>query len=775
MDDLIEGKVPVFSLEYPFDAVKVIVNTLLGEPRLLYSINVGKPGFDTTVNANWKNPETGELKELFKVITNAVVFVPKKDIEYVDLVENEIHKTGGLDFPNYGNIFIALGKHTLNMLAVSLMHIDYIGKKDPVSNDLDILYHRLDGIISSTWQDFNTLTGVYYKDDDGNMTYVKGKHLLDLSNLPKITKRLYERIRSNNENWIEFGEALAVLFGALSSLLLGITIRLGSESIVDIGKMFNADQDIMTSTINDFCNSFMASQTIDITTKNRYISLLIVYNKIFRFYESYAHFFLDDPAFNILLQLGAEFEALPDEKKVDIIDLSVLTQSDIDLVSNITFESFLTFVNYVENPAGYIANMLNYDTSNKFLIASYYRLISNNTGLMFADIENEPDTTPPFVSYMFGNGEDERHALYEEGNALGFYTYFVNNIVGGLLKNSCNPKLYHLISLATACFSQLIQRGNASYREYMYAGLYQGEALMTYLWHDWFRSGKTYKVEPSVVSPANKAIDLLFKANRYVLFDISQYLLFERSATFNDAAKTAPYIADQILSTHLTIHENIEAVNSCDLNLANIMKMVDGVDINKLSEVGGSISGRIVTTTGLKNLSGKIYDEGWYDDPIEIKAEKLYDLYYSGKISLISLYGELGIEKASYGLMYIKEVLEREFEEETLSVLDKLDFDKSTMPFIVSNILTGKIGQNMKKVISGKFGTKDRFNTYFTLMIRILFMIGFSREVMYRTIEDPEYLEKSHNTSLQTQDELNYDTVLPYLNSHKQFTFLNRR
>ncbi len=756
-------KLPIYDLQFPFDSIKTIIATIMGEPRLSYEMIKDAGELNTLINACWIDPETLTHSPLFQVKTDALQFITKEDNEFGDIIHEQVKTFNTLG--EYSHLLYTFGKTALNFIAAILIEINSKGERKPVSVDFSTLYYQLHNALETSWNDLSFLFGTKKSNED-IFDYETNKLLVDFRNIYNFTIGLYEDIKEK-DHWCEFGEILAALYGSLASLLIGLTIKLTNNSIVDPAKLFNTDEDISKSTINTFANAFMSNETIDATTKNRYISLLIFFYKLNEFYRIYNGIQIDDPMIIPIVSLGEEFASLPEEQLVENIDLSILNQGDLEIHTSKTFESFLSYENFISSPASYYINCLDYDTANKVIVARAITFLFKYNSI---DIDESLKTKykPAYYSLIEESGEN----ITDEGKILGLYDFFINNVVGKVLKNTCDVKLYHLVTMCAIHFKYLTKQSlSKELTEYVYGGLYQAEALMVFLWHDWFQSGKTYKVEKNIHCADNKALGLLYKAKQYVKIDLIHYLqaAFEiQSPSFYTEDKSKYDYTRDFYQTISIYHMSLLA-NKYNYNLNTIYQIGD---MGKTTITEGS--NEFFVNTGLDNILPHIYDKN-YNASIEDKAESDYEDYYQNDIPLIYLYSKYGIENITFGLLWVNTVLQKEFPEETLQTLNDLNFEDNIKPWIADNVISAKIAQNLSKIIKGKFGTNDRFNKYFSILLRAIVQLGFAREAMYHTIDSAEYLENQNKNMTKTLSELDYETVIPFLESQHTFTFLNRR
>ncbi len=581
----------------------------MGEPRLSYEMIKDAGELNTLINACWIDPETLAHSPLFQVKTDALQFITKEDNDFGDTIHENVKTFNTLG--EYSHLLYTFGKTAINFIAALILEINSKGERKPVSTEFAVLYYQLHSALEASWNDLSFLFGTKKSNED-NFDFQTDKLLVDFRNIYSFTMGLYEDIKGK-DHWCELGEILAALYGALASLLIGLTLKLTNNSIIDPGKLFNTDEDISKATINAFANAFMSNETIDATTKNRYISLLIFFYKLHEFYRIYNGIQIDDPMIVPVVSLGEEFASLPEEQLVENIDLSILTQGDLEIHSSKTFESFLSYENFISSPATYYINCLDYDTANKVIIARAITFLFKYNSI---DIDEtlRNKYKPAYYSLIEESGEN----ITDEGKILGLYDFFINNVVGKVLKNTCDVKLYHLVTMCAIHFKYLTKQNlSKELTEYVYGGLYQAEALMVFLWHDWFQSGKTYKVEKNIHCADNKALGLLYKAKQYVKIDLIHYLqaAFEiQSPSFYTEDKPKYDYTRDFYQTISVYHMSLLA-NKHDYNLNTIYQLAD---MGKTTITEGS--DEFSVNTGLDTILPHISDKN-YNASIEEKAE----------------------------------------------------------------------------------------------------------------------------------------------------------
>jgi hypothetical protein len=747
-------KLPIYDLNYPYDSLKLIAATILGEPRLVYKVDE-IDSINPLINAVWIDPETKSESVLFKVNNDALHYLAKDDVIFGDAVNEDIKSYNSLS--QYGQLLYQFGKVSLNFIAATLISIDNKGKREPLSDDFEILYYKLNNAIQAGWEDIRRQVG----DSDGENGEIT-KVRLNLRNLYDLTMRLHKTMEASPEYWLDIGDILTVTYGALSSLLCGLTIKFTGNSMVNPNQLFNTDSDISKNAVNTFSNTFVHAQGIDMATKNRYIALLIVYHKMNEFYRINTSITIDDPLFNILAILGEEFYSLPEDRLIENIDLTALNQGDIQIKTTITLESFLHYENFFKNPKFYNENSLKYDTNDKSIVAkSIFELFDINP-MNLGGLKTK--YTPAYTSII-----EEEFPSISEGDVPGFYIFFLN-LADNIQKNKIDPNFYHLLSLSALTFRKLTKGGSKSDKEFAYLGLYQAEALMTFLWHDWFCNDKFFNISNNVHCADTRAVGLKLKAQAYIRTCIISYIqsVFEitKPSFYNTENDLFLYTRDfyNTNSLYLTTKE----LNKADYDTNHISFILD-------SNINGTI---IETTKNLKINTGlsSVFDFIPRDNSLLVdeEADDDYEYYYNDEIPLIALYAKYGNEIYTYGLLWVKKVLDSEFESETYDCLEELSSDNVLIPMIVTNILSNKISQNIIKISKGKFGTSDRFNKYFTILLKGVLPIGFAREAMYNTIDQPEYIEKEHDPD-RNNTILSYGNILPFVEKKSSFSFLDRK
>jgi hypothetical protein len=736
-----KGYIPFYNLDYPYEASKLIIATILGEPRLKFSAINGQ-----TIEA-WRIQDN-KKDHLFNVNNNYLFNVPSEDLSFGDEIGSKASRY--IKSSEYGHLFYMFGKISLDFIAATLIEINNFGKKEPLSKEFEILFYQLNEALNATFKEFLFSINLTSKEDS---KYV----ILDPTNIYSTIMAAHQSIEKEAHN-TDISIILSTLYGSLYMTILGSLLKINSDSLIDDELLFNSET--VETNMGNFLNYFINNNSLDIDSKKRFISLVIVFSKMSEFYNN----IFDDPIVKAINHLGNSFDNLEDEIKVDLLDLTILNQSDLSDYT-ITFESFLYHYTILDSPETYTTNLLKTDIASKnVLVLGLIHLVNVTqfNGGYLGDTDKRIDSL----------GEILKNINITEGKVVGLYDYLINNIMKDPATECC-PTHFSIILNIAIVFRYLAKNYKVSKEisEYIYAGLWQADGYLIFLYHEWFFSGRFYKVNKAYRTANMKAIEQLSIAKAIMEIDIYYYIQFAIDLNKDKFDKIYSEIEDLDIR-EIRLHG---ITNSLNIYLNHIIPLGRNSEIYpSILELRKNTMHNVIYINSF--FSGYVKEFEKDSHSMTDIHQVIYDLVYKNLLPPIVPYALYGLEAEDHGILVIKKHIESSSNKEgILQFLTDMPYDASVVPMASNNILALKLSQSISSIAKNNLLQNEYDNRFVVLLFKVLFPITFAKENYYSGYDKPFYLTNIDSNNVQSvSNEINYEHILPHIVSEKKFNFLNR-
>jgi len=709
-----DGEIPFYDAGIPFEALKIIFGTLFAPSRLsfrpvpttneLIKVNNVLEGYYT---------EDNTIKVAFRVKTQ---FFNEIDSDTLNYAENIfIHEKNFNELKDYSKLLYSYGRLGLGFIAATLIKINTDNKNEPLNPKFEGAFFSFYRSIETVFDGFNRSIGRVNQDGTFSENH-KGRLHIDIIHLYIRAMRMHQSIERDINNWNELGDIMSATYTALYCLLFGSTIKISNDIFMPIENLL--DPDSIEVNADKFINGVIYNESMDQVSKNRFISLIYLFNKFTNYYMQNAG--IETKELDIvslaLSSLGNVFSNLDDEATSNI-DLSVLYQNDLNYKTS--FMSFVSQTSFLKNPAIFIANTLSNDVSDNLFNASY----------IFNYMTLNPDFEYKGMKTILTQDTSDND-FENESIVTGFYTFFLNSIIENLPQN-CSPRYFNFIILAAEVFNKIKNSSKKYIKEIGTLGFYQAEGYITYLFNEWFNSGKLYDVDETVKCSDSTALNKINKAKILCAASLNEYL--------NSYPHSTIYI---ILSGHQVIsniQNKTDTAKSISLSIDNLCSF---------------------NTFSYRSNVLKIQED-------VTVLEKL-KIIYNEKLSSIPVMIDMkNIEE-------IKILLETQYRDEFFNLLNDFIGENETgvHQMIVSNTISSAISTNIDKIIKYKYSDDENLNVAFNCLVTSILMVALARDSYTHLIEDPTQKAIVIN---ETDDKFTYDKMIPYATSKRVFNFLNRK
>lgn len=698
---------PIYKFGIPFDNIKIIFNSLVGDPRYHF-----RPD---GINCLYAHSEFD--KDVFKVDSNYYM----ENVNQI-YAEQAISKDSFNSIEEFGPLFYEFGLNSLTQIAASILGINPQGRSI-LCNNFRVANDKLGIVFGKFFKEFQKITGIKV-DKDGFYVY-KNEEIahLEFEKLIEDLDFYYDSSVVNESSYNEFGNILSATYLALTLYLNGVIINLGNKLGVELGTLYGDENDI---SIEQLGNNLIGSAAIDEDTKFKLISLIYTHYLMTQFYEDKTGFNFKDPYIKIFYNIGEKISKMGIESLGEEMDITHLTQSDLVRNSKITMLSVLTPVSAIKDSAIFDSGLFEHeiaDMSTAGLQIVNYLVFSDTMKLLHS----------PLCTYMM---ED-----VNETDVDVLYNHFLDLV--NTLPHTISPKFFYQIIIYAATFRFLKTKKTGSVKEQAVLGLYQAEAILTFLYRHWFDTRYYYPISSGFYSKDVRRNVNEIKALLYVKSSIYEYLIFAHQLETNslDCKFNIKYFIG-------VFNKTITALNSDNTDLTAIKNEVTNIRYNSYG------FDNYENDIGFKYISDSNFEE--YDNNVKLlnKGRSLLEFYIAAKDN-----------SSAYGPKYLNEVLETEFQTQSMDKLADYALEDGKYSTIYDCKLARALSGNLSKVISDE-SSDDKFIAYFNVFIKYTIPIYLAHLVFAKTTKN-----ESDNLGNTIKEEEN---VLPNLQSQRLFNFLNR-
>lgn len=714
-----------------FDVVKIITSTIMGEPRLTFKA----PRFEkhfyayNRVAAVRTNRKEG-LKEkfLYVVDTTGLSYTNHEDINYIENITYD--KKEFTSIPEVAKLLNKFGEYSLKMLAGLLIGINDSGKKEPVKTNVRVAYAKLavamakyENTIKETLGLYEDGLGLYGSIDD---RVYKTLNELDFSKFTDLAN-FYDNFRDNGGNSrIEFVDVIAYLYSGLACYLTGAMINFSDKAGLTIATLF--DKDTVKEGVKTFIDR-ISSVIEDKDVENKLLSLFYTFYLIHNFYETNSSVKIDDIFTLPACTIGNAIANMNDKVFNDeLIDITELTHGDLPEYK-LNFRAYLDTPSVLKDTAYAMSLIPEYDTPSKSLVAA-------KVFDLFKFVHDEKFEEIPFAPLCGTALANTQSSDYSETNLEKFYFYFLHSLIDEL-PLVCSPRNFYKIALCAVVFRAAKFFTTGDSRKIAAFGLYQAEGYLIYLFREWFKSGKLYKIDDSV------------KGN----YD---------DESFKTLQKKAMMYCAHILSELSFEATYLEPRDTRNFDLKQMELKFSGFDIPDYEIDPIDLVVTDYPPEAVMGVSGS-NPEDFFD---------FISQFNKGSISFANL---LVDGKDDQNIFRINQTLENDYNQETIDKLGELkegteDLDTET----ISKLPLAKcIAKHIDKVIKNE-NSKERFDVFFNSFLKGPAMIVLAKDSYTHLLTDQKESVLFVDKNLSGSNEENYLSLLPHVQSMRTFNFLNR-
>lgn len=666
----------------PFENIKVILNTLIGSPRYHYK------------------PDTENQKMIAHNEFNDNVFSVQKGTIIIDraYAEDILSPKVLSDYKEYGKLFFNYGSSLLNMLVAILVKRDYAGAAILLSEDRFAI-HKMAVAYNRFINDFDDL--IKLDKEETNLVFV------DLIN--KIDN-IYQRTMESEDAYCETGELLSLLYGALTIYLSGVLINITDKIGVSIESLYTDETD---RNIEILSNNIISANSLDNDVKYKFISISYLYYLMTEFYNRNCGCSFVTKINKPFYKIGEKISTIDISTVEDELDISFLTQSELNTKDKDSFLNLLSPVSVIKEPSIFDSLLRKYDSSDFAGIASYMGLY----------IENPKKEKPVLEAVLESDKIDS-------GTVDVLYNHFVDTVANAIPKD-ISPRYFYRVSAYAAAFRK-IKNENISKEitECASLGMYQAEAILVLLYKSWIVCKGYYR---------NISTGVYIKNPLRAAQDVKVKSIINRIITAYSEYVNKDELPDNNVVISIMNDENYK---------------IDNVDL--LLDITNTNDPFIFNTSKLPYVSE--FSSEKYDEIVKALNEN--------RISFIEFFVYChNVNEKPFDAKYMNEVIEMDYEQKTMDLLSKLAFDKCDYNLIYSSKLGNILGSIIGSVVKNE-KTDDRFTMYFNTFIKNTIPLLMAKSLIDLDSENDEDIFGNTNKE--------NDNILPNLKSQRLFNFMSK-
>ncbi len=711
-----DDKTVFLDTRYPYDVVKIITSSVVGEPRLKFVADDDSP---TNYTLSAFRYEHDRKKLMYRVRTE---FLHKIDANLDKFCDDaSFIDTPRLEVNDFGRLFYEYGKLSLGFLCATIIGTGLDGKREPLGQNFELAFERLYSASERRPFEFLDLVDQYAENVE---TFRSLRHVMfDPKWLYTNLMECHKLMEHDPGYEIPASDVLAGLYMSLYSMLLGMIIISHRTAVLDLPDILRQPTTRLTD-CERIISVLIESESTDIETKKKTLGLFLMFNELTIFFD---HYFkrIEDPIALLIANVGKTLLSKNDDISDDgIYDYSALDQHDLDYK-----KSFLDLISWdepIESIFTVIARTPIYGVGNRFVLASGLYKYHNTTS---------PVETVIHAAYL----NDSDVLKFTDENVEALYFSFIRDFLSAIPHEIC-PNWYSILTRIALTFRLALNSDiSAHSKDTASLGLWQAEAAQVAVYHEWFHKSKTYKTSPAVRTSKNTAHVNALAAQYSILVDINQYAnaVTELGSKEGDRIYYGGYGRQVDLYVNFfasTINQN-ELFNPETLIIEHSMKMND------------------------ENL----------DDVIKALA--------TNELAPIQVYIPSGYDPATYGLLTIRTQIEHDPQADKIyEVISNLPTDAPNHPILRDDLISYMTSQNVKKIKSlfSSDAPSGRIGILMSALFKVIFMIGFIKEELYETIDRGRYIEQPFDSNDNvTAIDMDYGTIIPRILVQKPaFSFL---
>lgn len=698
---------PIYKFGIPFDNIKIIFNSLVGDPRYHF-----RPDGIKYLYAHSEFD-----KDVFKVDTDPYM----ENVNQI-YAEQAISKDSFNSIEEFGPLFYEFGLNSLTQIAASILKTNALGRSI-LCNNFRVANDKLGIVFGKFFKEFLKITGIKV-DKDGFYLY-KNEEIahLEFEKLIEDLDFYYDSSIINESSYNEFGNILSATYLALTLYLNGVIINMGNKLGIELATIYSEENDVA---IDQFGNNLIGSSSIEEDSKFKLISLIYTHYLMTQFYEDKTGFNFKDPYIKIFYNIGEKISKMGIDSLGEEMDITHLTQSDLIRNSKITMLSVLTPVSVMKDSAIFDTGLFEHEIADMSTVA--LQIVNY---LVYDEQDKLKLLHSPLCTYMM---ED-----VSETDVDVLYNHFLDLV--NTLPHTISPKFFYQIIVYAAAFRFLKAKKSGSVKEEAALGMYQAEAILTFLYRHWFDTRYFYQIGGGFYSKDVRRNANEIKANLYIKSSIYEYLIF----------------AHQLENNDFKLDYNIKYF----IGVFNRAIVVINSDNEDLTQAKNEVANLRFNTYGTDNFDNNfkyINDSNYenYDDNVKLlnKGRSLLEFYLTAKDN-----------SPAYGPKYLNEVLETEFQTQSIDKLANYALEDSKYSTIYDCKLARALSANLDKVLTDE-NSDDKFISYFNVFIKYTIPIYLTHLVFDKTTKN-----ESDNLGNTIKED---EKVLPNLQSQRLFNFLNR-
>lgn len=756
---------PVYDTNSVFDNLKIIFSSIVADSKLKY-----RPfNYIIEVLKDF-NKEIDKEDSVYGINNGWFIFKQNKEVvEHVNFLTTQKKYDKLTD---YGDLLYLYGKFAIGFLAATVIKINNKGVNEPLNPDFESIYNLLYLKITNSDDDMNSLI-------PNNEEKLKTSILTSFRNHYTETMKMHQNIEENIENENSKGSILASAYLGMSILLTGVCLKY----IETFG--FNSNlllsEDTVDENIKLFINNILNNTVIDVDSRNKFISMCITYSKITDFYSiNTGYDFTDDPVIRMIYKIGEEFNNYDFNKLSETIDLSLLTQSDIE--NKYTLEALLNTDNFFSSPGTYISNSPSIFGQKMFIAFFIFKFIPiYESDYIFNESEYKEKSFNNLVSNFMKEAEINLKSVES------FYNYFIDSIIKNI-GYKINPKYFYFICISRFIFKYIIN--NSRSKEVLYIsklGIMEADSYIKTLVKIWSKNNLIFNTSETVQTPDNRAIVRKLTALTEIEFYIKNLLIND----FESLSKKIDIEKYKYYNPFILNYEEFFKANVSNELIKSTNKRYDKKIFSTILFENRFFYKDSISIPGLddelKNMKYNNLTDIFKDDfnSYERITCLLLDFFNSNNtfISIIEEFLTSLFSTSNYCINeYIARTLEKKYNEETNLLLEKLSIENNDKNYyyIIGSInddnLINVIRNNVEEIHHSS--KKDNFEILFYSLFRYNIFKILAKKEFYNGYDETDIMYNKESkifADVNTEDEdyNEYLNLLPIINSVKNFTFMN--